>query len=328
MPALAGTSPPIDNIPSIGDGRFPSSLATVRHGKSQFTDPAADAMFETGLSRAGRTLVSGSSQYVLGHSEAEIERLQLQAKVLEGPTRRLIRECGVRPGMRVLDIGCGAGDVSMLVADVVGPGGTVVAVDRERHAIDVARSRAEQAGYGQIEFDVASDESFERYAPFDAAIGRYVLVHQRDPAQMVRRAATAVKPGGIVAFLEGAFQLTGDVRPPNEIYRLIGDSIISACRLVLPAHDVAGRIIATFEDAGLPNAQVIWDSIVAGADSLLPRYVVASYRVFLPIIRQLGFDHSEIGDPATLYERLLATATASRAQFVSLPQVGAWAVRP
>jgi ubiquinone/menaquinone biosynthesis C-methylase UbiE len=272
--------------------------------------------------------VSGSSNYVLGHSDAEIERLQLQAKVLEGPTRRLIQECGIRPGMRVLDIGCGAGDVSMLLADVVGNSGSVVAIDQERQAIDVARSRAAQAGYGQIEFDVATDESFERYAPFDAAIGRYVLVHQRDPAQMVRRAAAAVKPGGVVAFLEGAFHLNGDVRPPSELYRMIGDSILSACRLLLPAHDVAGRIIATFEEAGLANAQVIWDSVVGGAESLLPRYVVASYRVFLPMIQQLRSDHAEIGDPATLLERLLAAATESRAQFVSLPQAGAWAVRP
>jgi cyclopropane fatty-acyl-phospholipid synthase-like methyltransferase len=69
--------------------------------------------------------------YVLGHSDAELERLRLQSAIYAGVTRRLIRECGIAPGMRVLDIGCGVGDVAMLVADAVGPAGKVVAVDRE-----------------------------------------------------------------------------------------------------------------------------------------------------------------------------------------------------
>jgi ubiquinone/menaquinone biosynthesis C-methylase UbiE len=74
--------------------------------------------------------VSGPNNYVLGHSDLEIERLQLQGKVLEGVTRRLIRECGIGSGMRVLDIGCGAGDVSLLLAEIVGTSGTVVAIDQ------------------------------------------------------------------------------------------------------------------------------------------------------------------------------------------------------
>ena len=61
--------------------------------------------------------------YVLGHSEEELQRLQLQARFLEGPTHRLITECGIKPGMHVLDFGTGAGDVALLVAQTVGPSG-------------------------------------------------------------------------------------------------------------------------------------------------------------------------------------------------------------
>src|SRR6266700_913042 len=107
--------------------------------------------------------------YVLGHADFEIERLQFQAGIVASVTRRLIRECGIGPGMRVLDIGCGVGDVSMLLAEAVGDSGNVVAFDREPRAIDMAKSRALAAGYRQIEFLVASDESFPDRPIFDAA---------------------------------------------------------------------------------------------------------------------------------------------------------------
>jgi tRNA A58 N-methylase Trm61 len=57
--------------------------------------------------------------YILGHSEAELRRLMLQATILNPITRRLLLEAGLQPGMRVLDIGCGSGDVSLLLAEMV-----------------------------------------------------------------------------------------------------------------------------------------------------------------------------------------------------------------
>lgn len=56
-------------------------------------------------------------RYALGHDAFEIERLQLQSTVIGSVTRRLIEQSGIRPGMHVLDIGCGVGDVSMLLAE-------------------------------------------------------------------------------------------------------------------------------------------------------------------------------------------------------------------
>jgi len=146
--------------------------------------------------------MSRTADYVLGHSDFEIARLKLQAAALAGITRRLIGECGIQPGMTVLDIGCGAGDVSMLLADAVGPSGLVVGIDREARAVETTRSRAESAGHRNIEAVVATDDNIPVARPFDAALGRYVLVHQRDPVAMIRRAASAVRPGGVVTFHE------------------------------------------------------------------------------------------------------------------------------
>ena len=114
--------------------------------------------------------------------ESELERLQLQARCLEGLTRRLIRESGIRAGMRVLDLGS---------VPETSPSWSPRRSDRRdlssastgsERSVDLARRRAAEAGYGNVAFAVAGDDSLPADAPFDAAIGRLVLIHQRDPA--------------------------------------------------------------------------------------------------------------------------------------------------
>jgi ubiquinone/menaquinone biosynthesis C-methylase UbiE len=90
------------------------------------------------------------SGYVLGHSDQELNRLTVQARLIEPITRRFFEEAGIGAGMTVLDVGSGAGDVSFLVADMVGPGGKVVGVDRASGAIDNARDRAGALGLDGI----------------------------------------------------------------------------------------------------------------------------------------------------------------------------------
>src|SRR3984893_7465452 len=80
--------------------------------------------------------------YALGHSERELERLSAQARLIDPITRHFFRDAGIIPGMRVLDVGSGVGDVSFLVADLVGEAGEVVGVDRSPNALAAARSRA------------------------------------------------------------------------------------------------------------------------------------------------------------------------------------------
>jgi ubiquinone/menaquinone biosynthesis C-methylase UbiE len=265
--------------------------------------------------------------YVLGHTVSEIERLQFQSAIIAPVTRRLIRECGIGPGMRVLDIGCGAGDVSMLLAEVVGDSGSIVAFDREPRAIEAAKARALAAGYRQIEFLVTSDEAFPERPMFDAAIGRYVLHHQSDPVAMIRRAKCTVRRGGIVAFHEPAGHISGRTLPTVELYERTEQCLSAVFDSMLSHRDVGGRLVACFEEAGLPPPQLIWESIAGGHESPLWQLIAMTYRSVAGQETHLARMPADVGDPDTLSDRLVEAAAAVRAQIVSKPQACAWVVR-
>src|SRR5262245_55311254 len=75
------------------------------------------------------------TDYALGRTDEEYERLVEQAEVLRPLTERMLRAAGIGAGMRVLDVGCGLGDVSFLVSELVGPGGSVVGIDLDGAAL-------------------------------------------------------------------------------------------------------------------------------------------------------------------------------------------------
>src|SRR5688500_3219381 len=88
--------------------------------------------------------------YLMGYSEAERRRLIEQAALFRPVTERFLVEAGIGPGMRVLDVGCGVGDVSLLLGELVGPKGAVIGVDRDPRALALARQRA--IGREQVTF--------------------------------------------------------------------------------------------------------------------------------------------------------------------------------
>ena len=86
-----------------------------------------------------------NATYTMGRSAGETERLIEQAQLYERVTLRMLRNAGVEPGMKVLEIGSGAGDVVMAAAQLVGPEGTVVGIDINPEILET-RPRAGAAG--------------------------------------------------------------------------------------------------------------------------------------------------------------------------------------
>src|SRR5688500_15950587 len=96
--------------------------------------------------------MSVADTYVLGRSDAETRRLIFQHTIYGPITRATFEAAGISAGMRVLDLGSGAGDVAMLLADLVGPRGQVVGIDMNASILQTARARVASAGWRNVTF--------------------------------------------------------------------------------------------------------------------------------------------------------------------------------
>src|SRR6476469_7258782 len=132
-------------------------------------------------------------RYVLGSAEAELRRLDLQAASIDRATRLLLRATGLGEGMRVLDLGTGLGHVSAILAEMVGPEGEVIGLDQSAEALEVAASRAADAGFDNVRFVRGDVTAWRDDRPFDAVVGRLVLFHMPDPVAVLRHHASAVR---------------------------------------------------------------------------------------------------------------------------------------
>lgn len=264
------------------------------------------------------------AEYILGHSPAEIRRLILQAAVLEPITTRLLRAAGIAPGMRVLDLGCGSGDVALLAAELVGPEGEVIGIDRSPEVLALARSRASASGFQNVEFREGAAETLTHEAPFDMAIGRYVLIHQRDPAAFIRAAAANVRPGGTIAFHEIAVHADHAALMPAGLWRETMERLLATFETALPRADAGLRMSAHFRDAGLPAPQMFCEALVGtSASSPLYAWLAQSVRSVLPHLEKAGAGAANV-DIDTLEERLRQSIVARRGQALSPLQFCGW----
>jgi 2-polyprenyl-3-methyl-5-hydroxy-6-metoxy-1,4-benzoquinol methylase len=129
-------------------------------------------------SGANMTTNNPTSDYALGSTDAEHERLIQQAARIAPLTERFFREAGIGPGQRVLDIGSGVGDVAMLAARLVGPSGEVMGVERDPRSIARARARVAEADLRNVTFTQSDVNQIQSSKPFDAVVGRFILMYR------------------------------------------------------------------------------------------------------------------------------------------------------
>lgn len=266
----------------------------------------------------------GASAYVLGHSDRELERLRLQAQLIDPISRQFLIEAGIASGMRVLDVGSGAGDVAFLAAKLVGPAGQVVGVDRSAAALARARTRAEGQSLANVTFRESELSAMTFDQPFDAAIGRYVLCFQPDPVSTLRTIAKLVRPGGIILFHEPDREQMRSF-PPAPTYD-------RACQWLGEAYRRSGvdvrigiKLYTMFLAAGLAAPTMRLHAVIGGAHALDEVHLDADQAVVLAAdIERLGVATAAELGADTLVERITQEMAANQSVIVGRAEIGAW----
>jgi ubiquinone/menaquinone biosynthesis C-methylase UbiE len=104
----------------------------------------------------------------------------------------------LRPGMRVLDCGCGPGSITVGLAEHVAPG-EVIGIDIDPTHIALAQTRAADAGLSNVRFETADMYTLPfANAAFDAVFCHAVLAHLRHPSQALSEIRRVLQPEGVV----------------------------------------------------------------------------------------------------------------------------------
>jgi len=270
-------------------------------------------------------------EYALSDTENEKKRLQEQSRIIMQTTRRIFELAGIEKGMKVLELGTGAGDVALLLAEMVGSEGEVVSIERNPEILKTAKQRAEEGGYKNIRFVGGDISAAEPEGVFDALVGRAVLMYVPRPEEVLKMLLRHVKPGGVVAFQEVDFTIRPVVIPPFPLFMKLWDLLYATMEKSGTEMQMGFKLLPVYKKAGLPEPTMHLDAFIGGAGSPGIDWFVSTIRSLVPMMEKLGITTAgELGID-TLKQRLIVEAVQSGATDglgMSNTWISAWTRKP
>jgi ubiquinone/menaquinone biosynthesis C-methylase UbiE len=194
-----------------------------------------------------------SASYIIDGGEPGAARLAVLGRTLAASSESFLKRTGLRPGVRVLDVGCGSGELTGWMAELVGPA-EVVGVDVDLTVLAIARERwgADPAAPRFVLADATNMPA--ALGRFDVVYARFLLSHQTDPLSVLRNLRALCLPGGVVA-VEDVDIPAMFCEPRSEAFDLATALYVRAA-VARGAHPRIGpRLAELFEQAGFEDVE-------------------------------------------------------------------------
>lgn len=251
--------------------------------------------------------------YVIRGGKRGYDRLALLARDRWPDTRALLERAGVGPGMRCVDIGCGGGALTLEMARLVAPTGTVVGIDMDEVKLELARRAAAEVQVVNVAFKAIDVKDWDESGAYDVVYSRFLLQHLSKPAEMIVRMRAAVAPGGVLIAEDADFD-GWCCDPPDAGMDLLCDTYRQVLTRWGGDHTTARRLYRMFLAAGLPDPQMTviqtvhwgeakmlaWSTLEATADAVIAENLATADQVTaaLESLRRLADDpHTLICGP-------------------------------
>jgi len=279
------------------------------------------------VTSTGMTTSNSTTEYALGYTNAEHERLIRQAERIAPITERLFLEAGIGHGQRVLDLGSGVGDVALLAARLVGPSGEVVGIERDASSIARARARVSEAGLRNVSFTQVDINQIVDARPFDAAVGRFILMFIPDPVSALRSLIKLVRPGGVLVFQEPSWVSLLALGARLPLWSSLLSSIHETFQRSGVNTEMGPALYQVFQEVGLPAPAMHLETAL-GSDADFTRLIHGLLISVRPLAQQHNVSLETLGDLDTLADRIQAEVAASNTVVSFVPMVGAWSRKP
>lgn len=267
--------------------------------------------------------------YALGRTSHETTRLIEQSKIYGGSTRRLLEAAGIANGMKVLELGSGAGDVALTLADLVGEEGHVVGVDVNATILETARERTEAAGFTNVEFIAGDARTLELPNDFDALVGRFVLMYMANPSDALKHLVTHLRPESIVAFQEPEYTIyPALLHPDTPLMNQLISWIVEVFQASGAHLDKGIGLYRVFVEAGLPEPIMHFEAPVGAAETWAGyRYMATIFESLLPMLKKYDIATAEEVDVETLASRIREEVLIAKRPFFLPLHLSAYARR-
>lgn len=240
---------------------------------------------------------------------------------------RLLQDAGLTEGMHVLDVGCGRGDVTIMIAQRVGKSGRVLGFDRDENAVAHARTQALELGLANVAFcvaDLLAPPTAE--APYDAVVGRRVLMYQPDRVAALKALAKVLKPGGVAVFQEIDGTMVPTSTRSHPLHAQVSRWLAETIKREGATLSMGVELPVAFEAAGLHVAHVRAEGVVQTATQ---RHITGTImQIMTPRIVRAGVATEAEIEIDTLDKRLAEELRQAKSALVSDMVFGAWARKP
>ena len=144
------------------------------------------------------------NEYFLSTGEADRQRLTILGKLYSPNALVFLKASGLKPGMTILEVGCGAGNMACDLAEYVGPTGSVIAIDNSAYQVELAKQLANKRGISNINFHVHDVLDIDSLGiSYDATYGKWVIEFLPNPEDALQAMFNSLKPGGILVYEAG-----------------------------------------------------------------------------------------------------------------------------